>query len=68
MKALFHKIYFRNVIAIVLVLPNIFIVSYGIAKCIIQITRESVMCSYLMTNELIKDRMNTLYNTCQVSK
>ena len=59
---MFQKIYFRNVIAIVLVLPNVFIVSYGIAKCIREITRGSVMCRYLMTNELIYDQMNTLYN------
>ena len=44
---------FRNVIAIVLVLPNVFIVSYGIAKCIREITRGSVMCRYLTTDELI---------------
>ena len=31
-KAMFQKIYFRNVNAIVLVLPNVFIVSYGIVK------------------------------------
>ena len=30
-------------------------VSYGIAKCIKEITRESVMCRYLTTNELIQD-------------
>ena len=29
-KAMFQKIFFRNVNAIVLVLPNVFIVSYGI--------------------------------------
>ena len=45
----------------VLVLP-VFIVSYGIAKCIREITRGSVMCRFLTTNELIYDRMNTLYN------
>ena len=45
--------YFRNVIAIVLVLPNVFIVSHGIAKCIRKITRGSVMHRYLMTNELV---------------
>ena len=37
-KAMFQKINqkinFRNVNAIVLALPNVFIVSYGIAKCI----------------------------------
>ena len=45
-----------------LVLP-VFIASYVIAKCIREITRGSVMCRYLTTNELIYDRMNTLYNT-----
>ena len=45
-KAMFQKIYFRNVIAIVLVLPNVFIVSFGIAKCIREITRGIVMCHY----------------------
>ena len=50
---MFQKIYFRNAIAIVLVLPNVFILSYGIAKCIREITRGSVMCRYLTTNELI---------------
>ena len=40
-----------------------FMVSYGIAKCLREITRGSVMCRYLTTNELIYDRMNTLYNT-----
>ena len=49
-KVMFQKIYFRNVIAIVLALPNVFIVSYWIAKCIREITRGSVMCRYLMTN------------------
>ena len=71
---MFQKIYFRNVIgtvlvlpnifiAIVFVLPNVFIVSYGIAKCLREIIMGSVMCRYLRTNELIYDRMNTLYNT-----
>ena len=46
----------------------VFIVSYGIAKCIREITRGSVMCCYLMTNDLIYDRMNTLYNTIIASK
>ena len=32
-------------------------VCYGIAKCIREITRGSVMCGYLMTNDLIYDRM-----------
>ena len=50
---MFQKIYFRNVIVIVLVLPDVFIVSYGIAKYIREITRGSVMCHYLMYNELI---------------
>ena len=40
----------------------VFIVSYRIAKCIRKITRGSVMGHYLMTNELIYDQMNTLYN------
>ena len=61
-KAMFQKIYFRNVIAIVLVLRNLFIVSYGIAICIREITRGSVLYHYLMTNELVYDQMNTLYN------
>ena len=52
-KAMFQKIYFRNVIAIVLVLPNVFIVSYRITKCIREITKGNVMCRYLMTIELI---------------
>ena len=38
-----------------LVLPNELIVSYGIAKPIREITRGSVMCHYLMTNDLIYD-------------
>ena len=38
------------------VLP-VFIVCYGIAKCIREITRGSVMCRYLMTNDLIYDWM-----------
>ena len=50
--------FLRNVIASFSV---VFIVSYGIAKCIREITKVSVMCHYLMTNELIYDRMNTLY-------
>ena len=50
-KAMFQKIYFRNVIAIVFVLLNVFIVSYGVAKCIREITRGSLMCRYLRTNE-----------------
>ena len=52
-KAMFQKIYFRNVNAIVLVLPNVFLVSYRIAECIREIIRGSVMCHYLMTIELI---------------
>ena len=41
--------------------PNaaVFIASYGIAKCVREITRGSVMCRYLMTNELIWDQMNS---------
>ena len=42
---------------IVLVLTDVFIASYGIAKCVREITRGSVMCRYLMTNDLIYDRM-----------
>ena len=38
---------------IVLVLPDVFIASYGIAKCLREITRGSVICRYLTTNELI---------------
>ena len=38
---MFQKIYIRNVNAIVLVLPNVFIISYGIAK-IREIIRGSV--------------------------
>ena len=41
---------------------QVFIVSYGIAKCKKEITRGSVICCYWMTNELINDWMNTLYN------
>ena len=43
----------ENVNAIVLVLPNVFIVSYGIAKSTGEILRASVIGHYLMTNELI---------------
>ena len=46
-KAMFQKINFRNEIALVIVLQNVFIVSYGIVKCIREITRGSVMCCYL---------------------
>ena len=35
---------------------------YGIAKCIREITSGSVMCRYLMANDLICDQINTLYN------
>ena len=52
-KAMFRKIYFINVNAIVLVLQNVFIVSYRIAKCKREIIQESVICHYLMINELI---------------
>ena len=45
-KAIFPKNYFRNINAIVLVLQNVFIVSYGIAKCIREIIRESILCRY----------------------
>ena len=37
--------------------------AFGIAKCIREITRGSVMCHYLTANDLIYDQMNTLYNT-----
>ena len=40
----------------VLVLP-VFIVCYRIAKCIRGITRGSVMCHYLTTDDLIFDQM-----------
>ena len=40
----------------------VFILSNEIAKGIILITRGCVMSCYLTTNELIYDRMNTLYN------
>ena len=40
----------------------VFIVCYGIAKYIREKTRGSVMCRYLMANDLIYDRINTLYN------
>ena len=38
---------------IVLVLTDVFIASYGIANCVKEITRGSIMCLYLMTDELI---------------
>ena len=38
---------------IVLKLLNVFILSYGIAKCVREIIRESVMWRDLTTNELI---------------
>ena len=50
----------------VLVLP-VFIVSYGIAKCIKEIASGSVMCHYLTANELIYDRKNTLYNNRNIT-
>ena len=40
---MFQKIYFINVNAIVVVLPNVFIVSYRIANCIREIIWGSVM-------------------------
>ena len=52
-KVMFGQIYFRNVNDIVLVLPNVFIVSYGIAKCAGEIIKGIVMGRYLTTNELI---------------
>ena len=48
-----HKVVRRMVKAVVLVFPNVFIVSYGISKCIREITMGSVMCRYLTTSELI---------------
>ena len=48
-----EDLFLEVLIAIVLVLPNVFLVSYGIAKSIREITRGSVMCRYLTTNELI---------------
>ena len=42
----------------VLVLP-LFIVCYRIAKCIVEITRGSVLCPYLTANDLIYDGINT---------
>ena len=44
---------------IVLLLTDVFIASYRIAKWVREITRGSVMCRYLMTNELIWDQMNS---------
>ena len=43
----------------VLVLP-VFIVCYGIAKCVKEIIRGSVMCHYLMANDLGKKSWETL--------
>ena len=40
----------------------VFVVCYRIAKCIREITSGSVMCRYLMANDLICDQINTLYN------
>ena len=51
---------------IVLVLTDVFIASYGTAKCIREITRVSVMCRYLTTNELIWDQMNIHAIVCQM--
>ena len=42
-----------SVYLVYLVLPNVFIVSYRIEKFIREITRGSVMCHDLTTNELI---------------
>ena len=55
-----------NVNAIVLGLPNIFIVSCGIAKCVREIIRGRVMWHYLTTYQLIQDQMNSLCNRCQI--
>ena len=41
------------ILGIVLVLLDVFIASYGIAKCIREITRGSVTFCYLTTNVLI---------------
>ena len=41
-------------------------VSYGIAKCVREITRGRVMCSYLTTIELIWDQMNICAIVCQM--
>ena len=41
------------------------IVCYGIAKCIKEITKGSVMCHYITANYLIYDRMNSLYKTIE---
>ena len=49
----FRRFILEMFIAIVLVLPNVFIVSYGFSKCIREITRGSVMYRFLTTNELI---------------
>ena len=46
-----------------LVLPNVFIVSQGIVKCIQEIVQKgSVMCRFLTTTELIEDQMKNLHN------
>ena len=47
------SVYIVYINAIVLVLPNVFIVSWGIAECIREIIRGSKMCSFLTTDELI---------------
>ena len=51
---------------IVLVLTDVFIVNYGIAKCVREITRGSVMCGYLTTNKLIWYQMNICAIICQM--
>ena len=40
------RIFGPNLFSEVLVLPDVFIVSYGIAKCVREITRGSVMGRY----------------------
>ena len=47
-------------------LPNVFIVSYVIPKCVREIIRGSVMCHYLRANELIQDPINNLCNHCRM--
>ena len=51
-----NNVYFRNVNAIFLVLPNVFIVSCGIAKGVGGIIRGSVMERYLTTNDYHQEK------------
>ena len=46
-------IYINNLHSLIIIF--VFIASYGIAKCVREITRGSVMCRYLTTKELIWD-------------